>query len=100
MPTEDQNKDTPTPIGRTWEHSFDEAAKGLASGMVSRRGALKLVGGALLGGLLASIPGVALAQGRPPTAGPGAARRGGCPSGTTFCNGSCVTTSCQNSGDI
>jgi hypothetical protein len=53
--------------GRTEEYSFDELAKGLASGTVSRGRALKLMGGALLGGVLAAIPGVALAQeGRPP----------------------------------
>ena len=43
------------------EHSFDQLARGLASGSVSRKQALKLVGGALLGGVLASIPGVAWA---------------------------------------
>ena len=35
------------------EHSFDELAKGLASGTLSRSRALKLFGGAVLGGLLA-----------------------------------------------
>ena len=44
------------------EGSFDELARGLANGTVSRRRALKLIGGALLGGAFASIPGVALAQ--------------------------------------
>jgi hypothetical protein len=34
----------------TEEHSFDELAHGLASGSASRRQALKLLGGALLGG--------------------------------------------------
>jgi len=34
----------------TGGHSLDELAKGLASGSMSRRQALKLVGGALLGG--------------------------------------------------
>jgi hypothetical protein len=46
----------------TEEHSFDQLARGLASGSVSRKQALKVLGGALLGGVLASIPGVALAQ--------------------------------------
>jgi hypothetical protein len=44
------------------ERSFDELARGLASGSVSRRKALKLMGAALVGGALASIPGAALAQ--------------------------------------
>jgi hypothetical protein len=61
----------------TREHSLDELAKGLASGTVSRRQALRLMGGALLGGVLASIPGgVALAQ------------RGG---GNTACDEFCHT---------
>jgi hypothetical protein len=42
---------------------FDEVAKGLAAGTISRRRALKLTGSALLGGgLLALFPGVAGAQ--------------------------------------
>jgi hypothetical protein len=41
--------------------SLDELAKGLASGTISRRKALRLMGSALLGGALASIPGVAWA---------------------------------------
>jgi hypothetical protein len=41
--------------------SLDELAKGLASGTLSRRKALRLMGSALLGGALASIPGVAWA---------------------------------------
>jgi hypothetical protein len=43
------------------DQSFDNLAKGLAEERVSRGKALKLVGAAILGGLLASIPGVALA---------------------------------------
>jgi len=49
----------PDPRG---ESSFDELAKGLANGTMSRRQALRWMGGALVGGVLASIPGVALAQ--------------------------------------
>ena len=41
--------------------SFDELAKGLANGEVSRRKALGLIGAALVGGTLASIPGMAWA---------------------------------------
>jgi hypothetical protein len=43
------------------ERSFDELARGLASGTLSRRKALKLMGAALVGGALASVPGVAWA---------------------------------------
>src|ERR671910_3161648 len=49
----------PDPRGET---SFDEVAKGLANGTISRRQALRWMGGALVGGVLASIPGVALAE--------------------------------------
>jgi hypothetical protein len=41
--------------------SIDELAKGLASGTLSRRKALRWMGSALLGGVLASVPGVAWA---------------------------------------
>jgi len=43
----------------TTQSSLDELARGLASGSISRRKALKLMGAALLGGTLASIPGIA-----------------------------------------
>ena len=42
----------------TRERSFDELTKGLASAAVTRGGALRLLAGALLGGGLASVPGV------------------------------------------
>jgi hypothetical protein len=44
------------------ESSFDELAKGLASGEVSRGKAIRWMGGALLGAALASVPGVAWAN--------------------------------------
>jgi hypothetical protein len=56
MPTEEN---TPT---RTREGGFDELAKGLANHSISRRQVFKWFGGAVLGGLLAAIPGVALAD--------------------------------------
>ena len=37
------------------ERSFDELARGLASGSISRRRALRLMGGVLVGGTLASL---------------------------------------------
>ncbi len=46
---------------RTREHSFDELAKGLAGGTVSRRKALRLMGAVLVGGALSSFPGAAWA---------------------------------------
>jgi hypothetical protein len=70
------------------EHSFDELARGLASGSISRRKALRLMGAALLGGTLASIPGVALAA-------------PGCPEGTTKCGPLCCNSSletCEKGG--
>jgi len=41
------------------ESSFDELAKRLASGEVSRGQALRMMGAALVGGALASVPGIA-----------------------------------------
>ena len=47
----------------TEEHSFDELAKGMASGTISRGQALKLVGATILGGTLVGLfPGVAEAR--------------------------------------
>src|SRR5215204_3418353 len=58
------------------EHSLDTLAKGLANDTISRRDALKLVGAAIVGGLLSAIPGVA--WGAPPRTPPG---HGGTPPG-------------------
>jgi hypothetical protein len=46
----------------TTQNSFDELARGLASGTLSRGRALRLLGGVLVGSALASVPGVALAD--------------------------------------
>jgi hypothetical protein len=46
----------------TGEHSLDELARGLASGAVSRRKALGVLGNILAGTLLASVPGIGLGQ--------------------------------------
>jgi hypothetical protein len=62
-------------VGPSWEqlteeHSFDELARGLASGAISRRRALKLVGTAILGTALVPLsPGVAEAAPRCPHSG-------------------------------
>jgi hypothetical protein len=72
----------------TQEHSFDELTKGLAAAGVSRRRALRLVGQALLGGVLASIPGVAWAHHEPEhPIPPGQVRR--CQEGEVKCRGTC-----------
>jgi hypothetical protein len=71
----------PAPRG---ESSFDELAKNLADGSISRRKALRFIGGAFVGGLLASIPGTAWAAKPPPPS------KGGCPPGRTQCRGKCV----------
>jgi hypothetical protein len=47
---------------QTTERAFDELAKGLASGTLSRGKAIRWMGGALLGAALASFPGVAWAD--------------------------------------
>jgi hypothetical protein len=71
-------------------HSFDELAKGLASGSVSRRQALRLMGGALLGGMLASIPGLAQAVPRGPICASGVQ----CLTSQECCVGSTLFTCC------
>src|SRR5215211_3731485 len=65
--------DDPRPLGKgepmspqARERSFDELARGLASGSISRGRALKLMGAALVGGVLASMPGIAQAAACPP----------------------------------
>jgi hypothetical protein len=87
MAAEDLPRQAHTPEDITEEHSFDELARGLATGSVSRRRALKLMGGALLGGMLASIPGVAVSQTSPPTETPAQAGSAGCPEGLVRCIG-------------
>jgi hypothetical protein len=47
------------------DRSFDELTRGLASGTLSRGKALRLMGAALVGGALASIPGIASAKPKP-----------------------------------
>jgi hypothetical protein len=67
MPTEDHSSDRShqgLPQGGV-ELSLDELAKGLASGNLSRAKALKLMGATLVGGALASIPGIAWAKPKP-----------------------------------
>ena len=74
MAAEDHNRGrSPRVNPRKLNHSLDELAKGLASGTISRREAVRLVGAALLGGALASVPGFAWAVPPPNTEPPGGA---------------------------
>ena len=63
MPTEQSRQEEVSLPQKLITDGFDEAAKGLAAGTISRRRALMITGSALLGGgLLAMFPGVAGAQ--------------------------------------
>jgi hypothetical protein len=87
VPSEERNGELANREEATMEPSFDTLARGLANGSVSRGKALRLMGAALVGGALASIPGVALA-----------AR---CPSPRIRCAGQCCAagvTTCQGTG--
>jgi hypothetical protein len=89
----------------TRDHSFDELARGLASGDLTRGKALRLMGAALLGGTLASVPGIAVAAAKPRPNGRkcktniqcvssncqgGVCKAQPCQAGETNCNGTCV----------
>ena len=70
---------------RTTDRSFDELATGLASGAISRRRVLRLMGSAIVGTVMASVSGVAWAaplegQGRP------------CPRGEKKCGDTCCSS--------
>ena len=73
----------------TEEHSFDELARGLASG-ISRRQALKVLGGSLAGGLLAvfGVGGVAAADEECKPNGKKCRKNAQC------CSGSCANGTC------
>jgi hypothetical protein len=99
----------------TSNHSFDELARELASGSITRGKALRLMGAALVGGALGSV-GIGEAA-----AAPIGCKRDGkkckngtqccsgncsggicvsCPSGQELCGGNCVSTSCPTTGQI
>jgi hypothetical protein len=61
MPSEEIRRELSLPQKLIIE-GFDEVAKGLASGSVSRREALRWMGAILAGTVLASVPGIALTQ--------------------------------------
>jgi hypothetical protein len=109
MAAEDRNGEVTaqarsTDRSATGDSSLDELAKGLASGTISRRKVLRWVGSALVGGVLASVPGVAWAAKPAPC--PSGVKCGrnccpnvsfacskgkcACPPGTTLCNGNCA----------
>ena len=82
----------------TGEQSFDDLAKGLANGSISRGRAIKFMGTALLGGMLASIPGIAYAA---HGGGHAAGESQGCPSGQVRVKGRCepITGRCDQHRD-
>jgi hypothetical protein len=92
---------SPAPLGRRQpmspearERSFDELASGLASGTLSRRRALRLMGGALVGSALASL-GIGEAAADPP----GCKRNGKrCKKNRSCCSSNCVDGMCQGGG--
>ena len=67
------------------EQSFDDLAKGLAEGNLSRGRVLRLMGSALLGGVLASVSGVAWAA-------PPEGRGRPCPKGEIICGDTCCSS--------
>src|SRR5918995_6900265 len=98
------------------DHSFDELTRRLASGTLSRGKALRLMGAALVGGALASIPGIAWAKPKPAGAkcnhnhqcaselcvdgvcGPACTpNTEACTSGTQCCSGNCKGGTCVES---
>jgi hypothetical protein len=73
------------------ESSFDELARGLASGSITRGRALRLMGAALVGGTLASVVGMGEAAADPP----GCKRNGKkCKNGNQCCSGNCEGETC------
>src|ERR687893_2921141 len=80
---------------RARDHSFDELARGLASGEVSRGKALRLIGAALVGGTLASLLGIGEAA-----AAPGGCKRDGkkCKESSQCCSGNCEGGTCAACG--
>jgi hypothetical protein len=67
---------------------FDDLARGLATNQHSRGQVLRMLGGALVGGALASVPGMAWAKPKPRNK---CNNNGQCPEGQECCHGSCTT---------
>jgi hypothetical protein len=100
MLTEESREEVSLPQKRII-NGFDEIAKGLASGTISRRRALKLTGMALLGGgLLAMFPGVAGAQSIVPDGVEVTAHNNpGCKGERSISHNSCAFNSCGRRRD-
>ena len=83
-------------IKRAVDKDLDKLAKGLATGNVSRSQMLKYMGGAFVGGILALIPGIAVAQSDQSRV-PAGVTPGLCPEGQFRCGPSCCPNSmiCQ-----
>jgi hypothetical protein len=79
------------------DHSFDELTRGLASGTLSRGKALRLMGAALVGGALASIPSIAWAKPKP--AGAKCNHNHQCESGNCSSSGTCAAAACGSVGE-
>jgi hypothetical protein len=92
---DNQIRGVSTRVDETGANSFDELARGLADGTISRRRALKLVGGAILGaGTLALFPGVSGAQDVTESTAQDVTESaiGDCPSNPNFCQSKCRNT--------
>jgi len=83
----------------TRERSFDALTRGLASGDMSRRRALRLMGAALVGSTLASL-GIGEAAADPPD--PRGCKRSGkrCKNDTQCCSGNCDSGTCASCRSI
>ena len=94
---ENQIRGVSTRVDKTGANSFDELARGLADGTISRRRALKLVGGAILGaGTLALFPGVSGAQDVTESTDVTADAIGKCPNNPNYCKSKCNNTGGRN----
>ena len=82
------------PSGRDVGRSFDELARGLAEGTMPRRRALRLLGAALVGTVMASMP--AIAQAAPCRPGQFQCGRKCCPEGARCMRGDCLCPAGQN----
>jgi hypothetical protein len=71
------------------EGFFDDLARGLADGSITRGKAIRLMGAALVGGALASIPGIAEAAPAPKPGGRKCRSNSGCESGYCLPSGVC-----------
>ena len=89
MSAEDDNGGrSPRGVPTRADHPLDSLARGLASGTVSRRKALRWMGSALVGAALTSIPGVAWAKPKPGKCN----KDKQCPTGQVCVGGQCEAT--------